>query len=121
MQDRARLAVDHVHLEIKNDIETHSDGGQLTSIGNEAVKLTVAVNIHNRSHPKEIMMWRGTNRRYLSRSWYGMTRAYIHVCSIIKFTSSIVSATVILKFQSSVQSPVLYGFQMRPVGAKTMG
>jgi hypothetical protein len=39
MKDRARLAVDHVHLEIKNDIETHSDGGQLTNIGNEAVKL----------------------------------------------------------------------------------
>jgi hypothetical protein len=82
MQDRARLAVDHVHLEIKNDIETRSDGGQLTSIGNEAVKLIIAVNIHNRSYPKEIMMGRGTNRWYSSRSWCGMARAYIHICSV---------------------------------------
>ena len=54
-EDRAGRAVVHVHLEIKNGVEIRSDGGQLTGIGNEAAWLILAVNIHNRSHPKEMV------------------------------------------------------------------
>ena len=56
-----------MHLEIKDGIETGSDGGRLTSTGNEAVQLILAANIQ----PKEIMKGKGTNRRYSSR---GLTR-----------------------------------------------